>query len=115
PDSKSSARWPVPVPGSKSATSRPILPIIRTVTSFPAAHGTIECGLSTQAGIGAKTGPEKTLLTFTNVATASDGAILLTDFEPFMTETANGVVLVRDPGNSSSTTSFIVAPPTRAP
>ena len=48
-----------------------------------------------------------TLITFTNVASAPERVRLLTDFEPFMSETANGVVLFRTPNFSSSTSNFL--------
>lgn len=52
-----------------------------------------------------------TLITFTNTATAPERVRLITDFEPFMSETANGVVLFRSPNFSSSTANFLDGAP----
>ena len=52
-----------------------------------------------------------TLLSFTNVASAPERVQLLTDFEPFMSETANGVVLFRNPTFSSTTSNYLDAAP----
>lgn len=52
-----------------------------------------------------------TTLMFTNSASAPERVQLITDFEPFMSETANGVVLFRNPRNSSSTAGFLNGEP----
>jgi hypothetical protein len=65
----------------------------------------------TLASIPAQTILETAVLTLTNTAAAADFVQLLTDFESFMTETANGVVMFRDPTNSSSTSAFLAATP----
>ncbi len=63
------------------------------------------------AAIGSKTLTEGVQLSYTNSASASDFVRLLTDFEAFTTETANGVVMFRDPTNSPTTTGFLAATP----
>jgi hypothetical protein len=50
-------------------------------------------------------------LVFTNSASAPEDVQLITDFEPFKSETANGVVLFRTPNNSSTTSGFLSAAP----
>ncbi len=63
------------------------------------------------AAIANRTITEGTTLSITNTATASDFVQLLTDFEAFVTETSNGVILFRDPTNSPTTTGFLTATP----
>lgn len=63
------------------------------------------------AAIGDKIVTQGATVTFTNTATASELVQLLTDFEPFMSETANGVVMFRTPRYSGSTSSFLDATP----
>ncbi|MBA4146495.1 MAG: hypothetical protein H0X66_00145 [Verrucomicrobia bacterium] len=65
------------------------------------------------AAISNKTVTDGTLLTFTNSATAPERVQLITDFEPFMSEMGNGVVLVRTPNFSGSTTNFLNGAPER--
>ena len=48
-----------------------------------------------------------TLVTFTNVASAPERIQSLTDFEAFISETANGVVLFRTPNFSGTTSNFL--------
>jgi hypothetical protein len=52
-----------------------------------------------------------TLIIFTNVASAPERLQLITDFEPFLSETANGVVLFRTPNFSASTSGFLDSGP----
>jgi hypothetical protein len=54
--------------------------------------------------------PNMTLV-FTNSASAPEHVRLITDFEPFKSETANGVVLFRTPNNSSTTSGFLNGAP----
>ncbi|HWH70164.1 MAG TPA: cadherin repeat domain-containing protein, partial [Candidatus Sulfotelmatobacter sp.] len=64
--------------------------------------------------IGNKTIFEGSTLLVTNTAIAPESVQLVTDFEPFMTETANGAVLFREPRNSASTSAFLDAAPNLA-
>jgi Putative Ig domain/Stage II sporulation protein len=52
-----------------------------------------------------------TLITFTNMASAPERVQPITDFEPFMSETANGVVVFRTPNFSTSTSGFLDSGP----
>lgn len=52
-----------------------------------------------------------TLITFTYVASAPERVQLITDLEPFMSETANGVVVFRTPNFSTSTSGFLDSAP----
>ncbi len=61
--------------------------------------------------IPAKTVVETQPLSFAITAQASDARRMLVDFEPFPTETANGVVLFRDPRYSGSTSGNLGAAP----
>jgi hypothetical protein len=60
---------------------------------------------------GNRTITEGATLTVTNTAGAADFVRLITDFEAFATETANGVTVFRDPTNSTTTTGFLDATP----
>lgn len=51
---------------------------------------------------------------FDAVATAPDDVFLITDFTPFLSETANGVVLFRHPRFSGSTSGFLSGTPALA-
>jgi hypothetical protein len=55
---------------------------------------------------------ETTTLSFTNSASTADSVQLITDFEPFASETANGVVMFRNPRYSSTTSAFLGSPGT---
>jgi hypothetical protein len=57
--------------------------------------------------IGNKTIGEGATLTFTNSASSPETSQLITDFQPFVTEGSNGVVMFRNPRFSSSTASFM--------
>ncbi len=61
--------------------------------------------------IGSQAVAELDTLSLPAVATASEGIQLITDFEPFISETANGVVLFRYPRYSGSTSSFVGSAP----
>ena len=65
----------------------------------------------TLAPIQNRTGAPGVLITFTNSASAPERVQLITDFEAFMSETANGVVLFRTPNFSSTTTNFLDGAP----
>ena len=61
--------------------------------------------------IGSQTVAELETLSLSTAATASAGIQLITDFEPFMSETANGVVMFRYPRYSGSTSAFLGSSP----
>ncbi len=65
----------------------------------------------TVAPVSNRTIAPNTLLTITNVGSSSDRVRLITDFEPFLSETANGIVMFRDPLCATNTTNFLSKAP----
>lgn len=74
------------------------------------ASATIPISPPVMATIPDRTILETTTLCFTNSATAPDLVQLITDFKPFMSETANGLVMFRNPRYSSITSANLGAP-----
>ncbi|MBA4146497.1 MAG: hypothetical protein H0X66_00155 [Verrucomicrobia bacterium] len=75
-----------------------------TTIATATTHGAVA---PTLAAIPNRTISQGATFTFTAAATAPERMQLITDFEPFMSETANGVVLFQMPTNSSTTRNFI--------